>query len=81
EFGPQDRPAPVAAEGLTRMDIEIDGRMTTSGLPESLLAALGSVGGSASAGADAGSSPDSAGNADSNDGSAPVTAPVPGSLV
>ncbi|GAA1632846.1 MULTISPECIES: acetyl/propionyl/methylcrotonyl-CoA carboxylase subunit alpha [Brevibacterium] len=81
EFGPQDRPAPVAAEGLTRMDIEIDGRMTTIGLPESLLAALGSVGGSASAGADAGSSPDSAGNADSNDGSAPVTAPVPGSLV
>ncbi|MCT1765957.1 ATP-grasp domain-containing protein [Brevibacterium casei] len=81
EFAPQDRPAPVAAEGLRRMDIEIDGRMTTIGLPESLLAALGSAGGAASAGADAGSSSDSAGNADSGDGSALVTAPVPGSLV
>lgn len=84
EFAPQDRPEPVAAEGLTRLEIEIDGRMTTIGLPDALLTALGSAGGGAVAGGDPRGAAGSNGVDDpdgSADGSTAVSAPVPGSLV
>ncbi|WP_432491755.1 acetyl/propionyl/methylcrotonyl-CoA carboxylase subunit alpha [Kineococcus gypseus] len=41
---PQLRPAPDPAPALRRFPVEIDGRMTTIGLPATLLAALGSAG-------------------------------------
>ncbi|KZE22967.1 acetyl/propionyl/methylcrotonyl-CoA carboxylase subunit alpha [Brevibacterium casei] len=80
DFAPQERPAPVSGDGITRVDIEIDGKLTTLGLPDALLTALGSVGGTASAGT--GDDGDRAeGSVASDDGSTAVTAPVPGSLV
>ena len=49
-FETQDRPAPVADGEMQRMSIEIDGKLTTIGLPAGLLAALGSVGGTGQGG-------------------------------
>ncbi|GAA2098032.1 biotin carboxylase N-terminal domain-containing protein [Brevibacterium salitolerans] len=84
----QDRPAPVGPAGLTRFDIEIDGRLTTVGLPEALVTALsgsgdglgGGVG--PAAGAEAAESGARGGSpAEASDGSTAVRAPVPGSVV
>ncbi|MFP3471896.1 hypothetical protein R0J90_17770, partial [Micrococcus sp. SIMBA_144] len=49
-FETQDRPAPVADGEMQRMSIEIDGKLTTIGLPAGLVAALGSVGGTGQGG-------------------------------
>ncbi|SMX92243.1 acetyl-CoA/propionyl-CoA carboxylase, biotin carboxylase, biotin carboxyl carrier protein [Brevibacterium iodinum ATCC 49514] len=78
-FETQERPAPVADVELQRMSIEIDGKLTTIGLPAGLLAALGSArGGNADQDRD-GSSAGNGGAASASAGD--VSAPVPGSLV
>ncbi|SMX91381.1 MULTISPECIES: biotin carboxylase N-terminal domain-containing protein [unclassified Brevibacterium] len=78
-FETQDRPAPVAGADLQRMDIEIDGKLTTIGLPAGLLVALGSAGGT---GQGTSAANGTATSATGDEGSAgAVTAPVPGSLV
>ena len=59
------------------MSIEIDGKLTTIGLPAGLLAALGSVGGTGQGGEAGGAGNGGAASASAGD----VTAPVPGSLV
>ncbi|GAA1851587.1 acetyl/propionyl/methylcrotonyl-CoA carboxylase subunit alpha [Brevibacterium marinum] len=73
----QDRPAPVGDADMQRMTIEIDGRLTTLGLPSSLFATLGS------AGAGGYASGDNVSGSSGTDGNASgaVTAPVPGNLV
>ena len=76
-FATQDRPAPVADGEMQRMSIEIDGKLTTIGLPAGLLAALGSVGGTGQGGEAGGAGNGGAASASAGD----VTAPVPGSLV
>ena len=81
-FETQDRPAPVADGEMQRMSIEIDGKLTTIGLPAGLLAALGSVGGTGQGGTGQGGEAGGAGNGGAASASAgDVTAPVPGSLV
>lgn len=80
-FETQERPAPVADGQMQRMSIEIDGRLTTIGLPAGLLAALGSAGGTGQ-GSGPGGEVGGAGNGGAASASAgDVTAPVPGSLV
>ncbi|MDN6133203.1 MAG: ATP-grasp domain-containing protein [Brevibacterium sp.] len=74
----QKRPAPMAESDMARMTIEIDGKLTTLGLPSSLFARMGALGGAAST-ADGSGSTGSAETAGEESGS--VTAPVPGSLV
>jgi acetyl-CoA/propionyl-CoA carboxylase biotin carboxyl carrier protein len=76
----QKRPAPVAEEELTRLPIELDGKLTTIGLPARLLTALGAAAGAGASGATAsagGQAQESAGGEEPG----AVTAPVPGSLV
>jgi acetyl-CoA/propionyl-CoA carboxylase biotin carboxyl carrier protein len=76
----QDRPAPAVDAQLQRMSIEIDGKLTTIGLPAGLLAALGSAGGAGHGSSEANGGATSAdGDAGANAGH--VTATVPGSLV
>ena len=75
-FATQDRPAPVADGEMQRMSIEIDGKLTTIGLPAGLLAALGSVAGPGQSGAGT-----STGGGAASASAGDVTAPVPGSLV
>ena len=77
-FETQERPAPVADGEMQRMSIEIDGKLTTIGLPAGLLSALGSVGGT-QGNAGQGTSAGNGGAASASAGD--VTAPVPGSLV
>ena len=77
-FETQERPAPVADGEMQRMSIEIDGKLTTIGLPAGLLSALGSVGGT-QGNAGQGASAGNGGAASASAGD--VTAPVPGSLV
>ncbi|WP_166972961.1 acetyl/propionyl/methylcrotonyl-CoA carboxylase subunit alpha [Brevibacterium atlanticum] len=76
----QDRPAPAVDSQLQRMSIEIDGKLTTIGLPAGLLAALGSAGG-AGHGASAGNGGTASAGGDGGANAGDVTAPVPGSLV
>jgi acetyl-CoA/propionyl-CoA carboxylase biotin carboxyl carrier protein len=75
-FEAQERPAPASGEELQRMSIEIDGKLTTIGLPGQLLAALGTMGGAGHGAADG-----NGGAASANGVAGDVTAPVPGSLV
>ena len=74
----QDRPAPVPESSLTRMDIEIDGRIARIGLPAQLLGSLGTLGGGQTVSGDAAAA-DSAPSGGSDAGA--VSAPVPGTLV
>ena len=83
----QERPVPVAEEELQRLPIELDGRLTTIGLPARLLTALGSAtgagasGSSASAGGQTQASGEAQASAGGGEEAGAVTAPVPGSLV
>ncbi|UVI35014.1 acetyl/propionyl/methylcrotonyl-CoA carboxylase subunit alpha [Brevibacterium spongiae] len=78
----QDRPVPAGEAEMQRMTIEIDGKLTTIGLPAGLLAALGSAGGSGQGNAGQDGDGSSAGNGGAASASAgDVSAPVPGSLV
>ncbi|WP_209323413.1 acetyl/propionyl/methylcrotonyl-CoA carboxylase subunit alpha [Brevibacterium renqingii] len=72
----QKRPEPLADEHLRRMPIEIDGRITTIGLPAGLLTALGPAAGQGAPGERTASDGD-----DMQSSAGTVTAPVPGSLV
>ncbi|AZT94191.1 MAG: acetyl/propionyl/methylcrotonyl-CoA carboxylase subunit alpha [Brevibacterium aurantiacum] len=72
----QPRPAPASESSLTRVNIEIDGKLSSLGLPSALLAALGSAGGGAAGAGDGGTGSD--GGAAETGG---VSAPVPGNLV
>ncbi|WP_193084304.1 acetyl/propionyl/methylcrotonyl-CoA carboxylase subunit alpha [Brevibacterium aurantiacum] len=75
----QPRPAPASESSLTRVNIEIDGKLSSLGLPSALLAALGTAG-NGPAGTDDGG----AGGTGSDGGAAEtggVSAPVPGNLV
>ncbi|WP_210602772.1 biotin carboxylase N-terminal domain-containing protein [Brevibacterium oceani] len=76
----QDRPAPAGCEELLRMTIEIDGKLTTIGLPAELLAALGSAGGAGN-GTTVGNGGAASADGDGGENAGDVTAPVPGSLV
>nr|WP_320109173.1 biotin/lipoyl-containing protein [Brevibacterium sp. JSBI002] len=81
-FEVQDRPDPVAGGEMQRMSIEIDGKLTTIGLPAGLLAALGSVGGTGQGTNGLGGDGGSAGTGGAASASAgDITAPVPGNLV
>ncbi|TGD09612.1 biotin carboxylase N-terminal domain-containing protein [Brevibacterium sp. S111] len=88
-FEAQDRPTPGSGGQMQRMQIEIDGKLTTLGLPAGLLAALGSAGGAGQGSTDQGGDSSAAGHggaasARGGEGGAvagDVTAPVPGSLV
>ena len=76
----QKRPAPIAEEELQRLPIELDGKLTTIGLPARLLTALGAAAGAGASGATASASGEGQESAGGEDAGA-VTAPVPGSLV
>jgi acetyl-CoA/propionyl-CoA carboxylase biotin carboxyl carrier protein len=77
----QKRPAPIAEEELQRLPIELDGKLTTIGLPARLLTALGAAAGAGASGAAASASGEGRESAGGGEDAGAVTAPVPGSLV
>ncbi|MCI4011504.1 biotin carboxylase N-terminal domain-containing protein [Brevibacterium sp. ZH18] len=80
-FEAQGRPAPLTETQLERMSIEIDGKLSTIGLPAQLLSALGSVSGQSGAGNSSAGDSGTGSVGGSSPAAGAVTAPVPGSLV
>src|SRR5699024_5983902 len=74
-------PAPVAEEELKRLPIELDGKLTTIGLPTRLLTALSAAAGAGASGATASAGGQAQESSRGGEEARAVTAPVPGSLV